>query len=262
MTILEKLITHEDNYHIHKTLGLLCLFNYGYQYYLFISTGSYHLNIWTVAPHILLHNSSFIFNVLSKRPTESKLSMFIWEELRIHALIFAWRACFIILFTEYSQTITLASMICADIATRYCGNPGVSTVRGKHSNIEKRGWIKRASGAFFSVSQMGATIITSGVFQPRVSPILVFSTLPPIQTSAFGMTLIRKNMITHSIWTIAYSFELLTTYVFYYKEFGNIYLFPIALLLYLIRSYNVSKYVIWIGVFLVHNQYYVKYMTI
>lgn len=255
-TIKDKLITHEDPYHLHKTLGIFCILNYGFQYYMYFTRDTYMLNIYTVLPHILLHYSSFIFKVLHTRPTESRLSMFIWEELRLHSLIFAWRACFIILFTKYGQIITLLSMICADLATQLYGTPGVSTVRGQHSKVGKRNWIKELSGLFFSVSQMGATVITSGIIQESTSPILVFSTLPPIQTSAFGMTLIRKHIINHYIWTIAYSIELGFTYFIWYKEEKNMNIIPLSILLYCIRRAGVSKYTIWCSAFMIHNVYH------
>ena len=98
--IKEKLITPEDPNHLHKSLGLMCLLNYGYQYYSYFRYDKPILNLFTILPHFLLPCSSFIFKVLEKRPVESRLSMFIWNELRLHSLIFAWRACFCILFNN------------------------------------------------------------------------------------------------------------------------------------------------------------------
>jgi hypothetical protein len=254
--MLNKLITKEDPYNIHKGLGLFCIINYLFQYYSYFTTGEVILNVYTLLPHIFLHISSFIFKVLSKRGTESKLSMFIWEELRLHALVFAWRACFAILFINYTQTITLLSMIFADIVSYYYGTSGVSTVRGKHENIVKRNIYKKISGSFFSMSQMGATVITSGIFQKSPSNILIFSTLPPIQTSAFGMTLIRKNLITYKVWNIVYSIELIITYIFWYKEHNNLLIIPLTVILYLLRLMGISKYVIWCIAYYLHNTYY------
>ena len=119
----------------------------------------YYLNIYTISPHIFLHLSSFIFTVLIKRPVESKLNMFIWEELRIHSLLFAWRSCFSILFENYSSIICFATLIAADVTTHYHGNKDISTVRGQHSKVGKRSLVKEITGAFFSISQFGATFI-------------------------------------------------------------------------------------------------------
>lgn len=255
---MEKLITHEDPIHIHKLFGIICILNYGLQYYLYFTKKEPILNIYTILPHIFLHLSSFIFKVLSKRPTENKMSMFIWEELRMHSLIFAWRACFGIIFTQYTQIISLISMICADYVSYKYGTDGISTVRGQHIKVGKRKLIKEISSIFFSVSQFGATIITSGIMQKSPSKILIFSTLPPIQTSSFGMTLIRKNLINHKIWTIVYSIELLTTYIIWYIEYKNFNIIILSLLLYFIRVYSISKYIIWCSVFCIHNIYYIN----
>jgi hypothetical protein len=241
--IIQKLVTHEDPYYIHKSIGLICLANYFVQFYMYFAYNVYYLNIYTISPHIFLHLSSFIFTVLIKRPVESKLNMFIWEELRIHSLLFAWRSCFSILFENYSSIICFATLIAADVTTHYHGNKDISTVRGQHSKVGKRSLVKEITGAFFSISQFGATFICL-----NSSPILIFSTLPPIQTSAFGMTLIRKNLINKTIWSLVYSGELLMTYYIWYIEYKNLNIFYIAALLYIMRRIGFSKYTIWFGV--------------
>ena len=143
-------------------------------------------------------------------------------------------------------------MLCADITTHFHGNDGVSTVRGTHDRISSN-IIKKLSGMFFSTSQLGATIICSGFFQNTYSPILVFSTLPPIQTSAFRMTLIRKNIINKSIWQIVYGAELALVYVLWFKETGNIIVLPISLFCYGMRKLNVNKYFLFLLLGLMDN---------
>jgi len=240
-TVVEKLVTHEDPYYIHKLFGSFCLINYFFQFYCYFMNRTYYLNAYTITPHILLHVSSFIFNVLKKRPVETRLNMFIWEELRVHSLLFAWRSCFTILFPEYCVAICFLTMISADVASHYLGNSTVSTVRGQHSKVGKRTVLKEISGAFFSMSQFGATFICV----MNYSPIIIFSTLPPIQTSAFGMTLIRKNLINKTTWSILYSLQLLMTYYLWYKEYRNFNIFFISALLYFIRRNGCSKYILW-----------------
>ena len=246
-TAVDKLVTHEDPYYLHKSLGLFCLVNYFVQFYFYFNYNTTYLNVYTITPHILLHLSSFIFTVLKKRPTESIVNMFIWEELRLHSLIFAWRSCFSILFPSYSRVICFLTIAAADIVTYYHGNPEVSTVRGQHYKVGKRTLIKELTGAFFSISQFGATLICMDS-----SPILIFSTLPAIQTSAFGMTLIRKNLINKTVWSIVYSGELLLTYYIWYNEYNNLRVFYIAAILYALRRIGISKYLIWSSYSTVH----------
>ena len=64
-----KLVTHEDPYHIHKIFGIYCIINYSIQYYTYFLYNTYNLNTYVIIPHILLHITSFIFKVLPKRNT-------------------------------------------------------------------------------------------------------------------------------------------------------------------------------------------------
>ncbi len=107
-------MTNEDPFHIHKIL---------YAFY------APCLSVGTLAPHMLLPLTSFIFNVLPKRPVENRMNM----------------------------------------------------------------------------------------------------TLPPVQTSAFGMTLLRKNLISKRAWTAVYVAELLLVYVYWLLAYGNVSVFFYAL---------------------------------
>ena len=106
---------------------------------------------------------------------------------------------------------------------------------------------------FFSTSQMGATIICAGFFQKNINPILVFCTLPAIQTSAFGMTLLRKNIISKEIWQIVYSIELVLVYIVWLLEYKNLDILGYSLIAYLLRSNNLNKYLLWIFFWLINN---------
>jgi hypothetical protein len=171
--------------------------------------------------------------------------MFIWEELRIHALLFSWRACFGIIFPNYSEIISYITLILADLTTYKFGTTNISTVRGQINKVGTRNFVKEVSSAFFSISQFGATIITMGIFQNRPNIILIFSTIPPIQTSAFGMTLIRKNIINKQTWSLLYIVQLLFVYILWYCEYKNINIFFYSTILYILRRLGVSKYLLW-----------------
>lgn len=242
---MQKLFTHEDNFNLHKIFGLYCLLNYFFQTGLFLTNGYVYLNVFTLLPHLFLHISSFVFKVLSKRPIQSKSSMFIWNELRLHALIFGFRSVLSILLPEFRIIWLFLTLISADVATHFYGTEGISTVRGNLENHGKRGIKKELLAAFFSTSQIGATLVVSGLFQNEFHPILNFLTLPAIQTSAFGMTLLRKNLITKETWSIVYSLELVLVYIFWYYIYGNVNVFLYSLPFYILRRQNISKYIIW-----------------
>ena len=90
---MRKLVTHEDPFHIHKSMGIYCLSNlFQLSYYLFVSRNEivcfcYDSTYFYYMSHLLF------FKVLRKRPVThdnkiiSKMSMFIWEELRIHSFL-------------------------------------------------------------------------------------------------------------------------------------------------------------------------------
>ena len=248
---LNELITNEDPYHIHKSLGFYVLLHYFYQFYYFFNFNKMDLSPLNLLPHIALHLSSFVFKVLSRRSLSAeRTSMFIWEELRLHSMIFSYRSCFSILFPEYAQYIVFITMLFADFATILYGVDGISTVRGNHSK-ETSKLYKKISAAFFSSSQMGATIICGGFFQNNYSDVLTFSTLPAIQTSAFGMTLIRKNIINKTIWQAIYVMELLLVYYMWYMVNNNLIIIPLNIGCYMLRKRGVNKYCLFLTITLI-----------
>lgn len=251
---LSKLFTNEDKNNNHKILGFYVLINYLLQNIYYFFNGKTFLNFWILLPHFLLHISSFQFNVLKQRINNRVMAMFIWQELRAHSMIFSFRALFTILFPEFRIPIMFSTMILADIVTNELGNSKFSTVRGDH-NRKTSSLYKKLASNFFSISQMGATIICGGFFQNKWSPMLIFSTLPPIQTSAFGMTLIRKGIINKSIWQYVYTIELLYVYLIWYLETNNLYIIPLSVICFNLRTMNISKYQIFAILFIVNHLY-------
>ena len=242
---VHRLVTHEDPFHLHKMLGVYVLLHFFSQFALYVSTGSMYLAAPLIWPHMALHASSFAFKVLPVRPTSGRGRMFVWQELRVHAAVFAMRQCLCVLYPQYGPVYVMGTMAAADAATWALGTPGLTTVRGC-SHKTSRSMVKRAAGAFFSISQLGGTLICSGAFQPHgVNPILAFSALPAIQTSPFGMTLLRKNLIGKVTWQVAYSFQLVLAYLVWYAEYGSLWIVPISVILYGMRCLGVSKYLLW-----------------
>ena len=252
--IKDRLFTSEDSYFFHKFFGFTCLVNFVLQYIYYFSYGVMFEIQKTIFLHIFLHISSFIFHVVKFRPsTSSIVNMFIWEELRLHSMIFSYRACFTILFPEYSKHITYLTMMLADVATYYFGSSNMTTVRGSHEK-ESKSLFKKIAAIYFSTSQMGATILCSGCFQNSFSNILVFSTLIPIQTSAFGLTLLRKSLISKVTWQVIYSFELGLIYILWYYIYRNLYIIPLSIAPYIFRRLGLSKYIIWLVIFLIDSK--------
>jgi hypothetical protein len=96
-------VTKEDPLYLHKILGILSLLSYAYRYFWVLPrTGNLGMkgDCWfdhaTVGVHIALSTSSLIFHVLAKRIIRKPL--IIWEEYRLHAIIFTMRGVSVYLF--------------------------------------------------------------------------------------------------------------------------------------------------------------------
>lgn len=197
LQLRERLITHEDPLHFHKTLGILCLLSYAFRFYHFPAMAFDTHPEWTVPTvflHFMLPASSFIFKIPAKRIKDGSR---IWPEYRLHSLIFTSRSLAIILLYWYEQgnnlepmywmnvVIQLVSIGLADLVSWQAGNNHSDSVR----DIEELpGFLK----FFFSAVQFRlAAAILLGTRQYG----LQFKTVSVIQITAFTATLNRKNLV-------------------------------------------------------------------
>ena len=99
---MQPLFTNHDKYHIHKTLGFGCLFNYFLRIYWLITHGSMYINADNRGSfaipliHLSLSLSSFIFKVPQLR-INSKI--IIWKELQLHNIIFTSRSALVMIYS-------------------------------------------------------------------------------------------------------------------------------------------------------------------
>jgi len=261
--VFKKLFTPEDEYLIHKSLGLLCLCSYFYRYfYVLPREGNLAMNgslfdHLTLLLHFLLSSSSLIFHVLKARqPTRP---LIIYEEYRLHAIVFTLRTCLVSLVGFYCQTmeviprrfvlagVFVACHLLVDRITAVHGTKGVTAVRNDGVLTFKY------LGLFYSFYQMAA-LGSSITWNSRVAD-LGFNALVAIQSSAFLMTLKRKNLIrwySHAFW---YSLALALSYYVMYRTLGpRFFVYP-ALLFSLRARFNINKYVLW-SVYVVSLYYF------
>lgn len=251
---LKKLVTHEDPYHIHKLLGIISLLNFVYQTIMMFYLGKlYRFPIWACLPNVTLPITSFMFTVLPKKRPNGSMGLFIWKEMRLHVLVFSSRGMLSAVFPEYGPVICLATMVAADTATYFYGTRGVTTLRSDHKIPATP--VERVFRHLYATSQFGATVICSGLFQPQVTPILAFMTVLPIQSSAFLMTLVRKNIIGPIGWNVIYSAQLLLLYVMWYTQYQNIRVFLVGSVVLMLRP-HMSKYTIWTAMYMLHTLMY------
>jgi len=269
---LRKLATHEDPYHLHKTLGILSLIHFIYRYFVVFPMNG-HLGFegtkfdWLfMTIHLALASSSLIFKVIKARLL--KFPMIMWNEYRLHAIVFTLRCWsvfamgyavkFIPEVGQFSTTLpgrfvvfalVLAHHVLADQITTWYGTPGVTSVRVVKS--KKTGKVKYgAMKMFYSFYQFMA--IASHVSPNARMMDAGFNTLIAIQSSAFLMTLCRKNIITFRMHGIVYTTCLImsaghiTFSMCSAGTLNGLFLLSSALAVFYMRvTFRLDKYLLW-----------------
>ena len=87
-----------------------------------------YLNIWNLLPHFDYIYIIYISCFTKRAMSGDKPNMFIWEELRLHSMIFSYRALFSILMKELSPIFVFTTMLSADGASYVFGDVAVTTV--------------------------------------------------------------------------------------------------------------------------------------
>ena len=198
----------------HATLGACVLLHIGYRYTKFFSAFSRsedmalgecsYLPLFLI-PHLLLQLTGFGFSIPRKRHPDGNR---IWPEYRWHALVFFLRSSILLVVAYLSKreklelpllecksttrnvvnlTVIMVTMFGADHVTSHFSRLGESTptIRG----------LNGPSGALYlmSVPQFHATVHCL-LTCDRMS--VQFAALTVVQTTAFGMTLRRKGIIS------------------------------------------------------------------
>lgn len=258
-TITSRLITHEDPYHLHKTLGIICLCNFMYRYAVYFplyGTLGYEIvtpfNTVTILGHLLLSSSSLIFKVLTRRLPKKPL--LIYEEYRLHTIIFTIRGCapYILAAVGMDPPCPHISFIgimglhlLVDWVSSVYGTPGLTTVRVANKSTRLSTTMFRRGFSFYQI------IAFTSIVAARDFSNMGFNTLIAIQSSTFLMTLVRKTLIRPYTHLIIYGGCLVvsTGYIFTKNDLG---LLIIAVGVFLGRIMGISKYLLW---FIVHVWY-------
>ena len=266
--VCRKLCTNEDPMFLHKFFGLAALCSFVYRYaYIFPTTGNLGFQDgtiidWvTIAVHMILSASSIIFHVLAYRIYDKP--MIIWEEYRLHAIVFTLRCVSVYAYNTLVSTyfplfyasiysrlalpaLVLSHHLVVDEITRRFGpkDPNRTTVRsiGKEVFPLWKTLILRFY-SFYQFAALGSHLLP----QERLAD-AGFNTIIAIQSSAFLMTLFRKGLIhnySHAGW---YSFCLVVSlfHIFHMYHFEAGYPFKILCAFLLRTKLRVNKYVLWI----------------
>jgi len=261
--IKRKLITNEDRAygHTHKILGGVVLVSFIYRYLLFyplhgtLGIDGSMFSWLTMAVHLALSCSSLIFHVLSRRLL--KRPMIIWQEYRLHAIVFSLRSFHLFVFgmirpfspengwnpnVEYAAlfAVIMAHHLMADEITRRFGSSSHTTVRVNDSFNLTVTIILRYY-AFYQIVGLASYLIPNSQMGD-----LGFNGLIAIQSSAFLMTLYRKNLIVERTHGICYTIALVISMFHMFRILGvGVFLLK-ATIVYVMRTqFRVNKYVCW-----------------
>lgn len=233
---MARLVTAHDKFHVHKTLGLLCLVHFAYRY-----TRPWPFAVpwyWIVA-HVMLSSSSLIFRVPGRRIKSQPTT--IWREYQLHAVLFTLRcaAVWAVPFGVARCLLVLVVHLLVDLVTGTFGEPGSTTVRGRHDRDKRP--IVRAMVLVYGLYQhlALASHLAAG---PENG--LGFNALIAIQSSAFAMTLVRKGIWTWRHHAAFYTacIGLSAAYICSQLRGGQV---ALAVAAYGARRAGASKYLIW-----------------
>ena len=255
--VLVKLFTNEDHVQLHKTLGILSVVSFLYRYfYVYPTTGTLgfdgrFIDHLTILIHTLLSVSSLIFHVLSHRLLNRP--MIIWEEYRLHAIVFSVRCTSVYLFSTLNPfegttlervalpALVLSHHVMADKITEWYGaKDGSTTVRVKDNQGTTTAAVLRFY-AFYQFSALGSHLLPNA----RLAD-LGFNALIAIQSSAFLMTLYRKGLITYFTHGFFYTACLvISMFHIFRNNLSILFLGKLGVCFILRTKFRLNKYVIW-----------------
>ena len=106
----KRLFTKEDNYNIHKFLGVFCLSHYIYRFTNLFVYGDMFFDdsmLTYVTPfiHLTLSLSSFIFHIPKKKISQTR--PIIYRELQLHNIVFTLRSCIVFFLGYYGSSVNI-----------------------------------------------------------------------------------------------------------------------------------------------------------
>lgn len=232
---MARLFSSHDPFHVHTALGLMCLLSFVYSY------ATHRVEPVQWVPHVLLSCSSLVFSVPAKRIVRNPT--IIYEEYRLHAIVFTFRSLFIYL-AAYEQRvmrllIVLMASAVADLISREVGDPRQTTVRGNGQARDKR--VKLLIKLYSSYQIIASAAHIAG----QDAPFNGFTTLISIQSSAFLMTLVKKGKIKWYTHAVLYTLALLLSVST--LEFGTATVWTVAGCVLARVGAGINKYALWIA---------------
>ena len=238
--MLDKLVTRHDYAHIHKTLGVMCLASFIYHYCVqWPATGRLGASWLVLLMHFALSASAIQFNVPAKRI--ARWPTMIWEEYRLHAIVFSSRALVVASLDGPARVAGIAAVhAAADMVTRHWGAPGNTTVRGDHAR-EKSTRVQRMTYTYatYQYLALASHLVCTNSLD------IAYNAFIAVQSSAFCMTLHRKGFITHYTHAIVYTVCIAISGVFILQSMSP-WQTCLALAFGFARTQGANKYPLWL----------------
>jgi cytochrome b involved in lipid metabolism len=271
-----KLFTKEDP-GIHKYMGVFVLLHFIFRYYqMYFSDptagfGSIGNSIGRpgiiaplcLIPHAILSLSSLIFHTVPKERVVGK--PMIWQEYRIHNIIFAMRSLVTAGLTWLSiakghspafRKLALIGCSASVLVANWAADEGTKRLRidtRESTTATMPYWdgcsvsTQKRFKYFYAYCQFMATLACLSVGNPAWCLAVLF----PIQLASLLMTLVRKGIISAKGYHIGYTISLVMPFFVGIRSISySLIEFPtmliIAGILYQLRCRGIGKYTLWI----------------
>lgn len=267
---VHRLVTHEDGhfFHAHKVFGVLGLMNFLYRIWNHAVYGdmNYSMSGWTILcifVHAMMHVTSFEFLIPSRR---NRTYNIIWPEMRWHSLVFAYRSLVMmsLLWLSWNGIVSehltvwargplvIATMLLADTITAHYKR--TETLRESETTMRTNPYpsyvhpaVSRMYNLMYSASQVLGTM---NILCRDIGS--VFLVVFPIQIAPFGMTLVKKGILTQAGWHFWYSIAIFANY-WYAKTMVRANdnsletFYTVSAIFFIIGRFglNINKYALW-----------------
>merc|ERR1719379_126028 len=200
------------------------------------------------------------FDVPAKRMM--KKPMVIWEEYRLHAIVFSLRGFSVYLFGLFAPDVSykwllqfafiMGHHLIVDEITRRHGNPGHTTVRVQNEHVREEMTVTKAIKRGYSLYQFLA--LASHLLPSEYTPAAGFNAFIAVHSSAFLMTLYRKRIIRGRCHFLVYTLCLMLSVYHIIRMFPEMLFVTSVLFGFMLRvKFRFSKYAIWFGFCVLHS---------
>lgn len=272
--VKNKLFTREDHFHMHKIFGFFAIFNFFVRYSVIYWTEGTLNVIGTVNDWIMMVAliavplAALQFDVPAKRMM--KKPMVIWEEYRLHAIVFSLRGFSVYLFGLFAPDISykwllqfafiMGHHLVVDEITQRHGSAGHTTVRVQNAHVREEMTVTKAIKRSYSLYQFLALAshLVPSVFTPEAG----FNAFVAVHSSAFLMTLYRKRVIRGRAHFLVYTLCLMLSVYHIIRMFPERLFLATVLFGFLLRvKLHFSKYAIWFGFCFAHSPMVKPYLV-